>query len=65
MICVGFLAGIGFTMALFVGHLDLKVPDVEMYSKLGILLGSLFAAATGMILLSMGRDLSSEENIKS
>lgn len=57
MASVGFLAGIGFTMALFIGHLALKVPEVEMYSKLGILIGSFFSAVMGMILLATGKDL--------
>lgn len=56
MTAVGFLAGIGFTMALFIGHLALKVPEIEMYSKLGILVGSLFSAIAGMILLATGKN---------
>lgn len=57
MLSVGFLAGIGFTMALFIGHLALKAPEIEMYSKLGILVGSLFSAIAGMLLLSFGKNV--------
>src|SRR5690606_10808474 len=53
---VGCLAGIGFTMALFIAHLGLKVPELEVYSKLGILIASLLSAVTGMILLAMTED---------
>lgn len=57
MTAVGFLAGIGFTMALFVGHLALKVPEVEIYSKLGILVASVISGIIGVILLSMNKDV--------
>lgn len=59
MIAVGCLAGIGFTMALFIGHLALKVPEVEIYSKLGILTASVLSAVVGMTLLSMTKDIKS------
>lgn len=48
---VGFLAGIGFTMALFVSNLALKVPELEMFSKLGILAGSLLSGILGSIMI--------------
>lgn len=57
MAAVGFLAGIGFTMALFIGHLALKVPEVEIYSKLGILVASFISGIIGVILLSMNKDV--------
>lgn len=47
---VGMLAGIGFTMALFVSGLALY-PEQEVYSKMGILLGSLGSAILGSFLL--------------
>lgn len=47
---VSFLAGIGFTMALFISNLALA-PDQEIYSKTGILLGSVLAGVLGFILL--------------
>ncbi len=48
---LGFLAGIGFTMALFISHLALKVPEIEVYSKLGILIASAMSAVVSLILL--------------
>lgn len=47
---VGILAGIGFTMALFVSGLALY-PEQEIYSKTGILLGSLLASLVGSFYL--------------
>ncbi len=57
MAAVGFLAGIGFTMALFIGHLALKVPEVEIYSKLGILVASFISGVIGVTLLSFNKDV--------
>lgn len=48
---VGCLAGIGFTMALFVSHLSFKLPGFETYSKVGILSASLLSAILGSIIL--------------
>ena len=46
---VGFLAGIGFTMALFISHLSFdSQPELEVYSKLSILLASLLAMLVGL-----------------
>lgn len=59
MNAVGFLSGIGFTMALFIGHLALKVPEVEIYSKLGILVASVMAGIVGVVLLSICKDANS------
>lgn len=47
---VGLLGGIGFTMALFVSALALS-PDQAIYSKTGILTGSLAAAVAGSLVL--------------
>jgi NhaA family Na+:H+ antiporter len=52
MLGVGFLGGIGFTMALFVSSLALY-PEQEIYSKTGILLGSLAAIFVGCVILSV------------
>jgi NhaA family Na+:H+ antiporter len=46
----GFLAGIGFTMALFIADLALKGP-LLVNAKIGILAGSVLSAAIGMALL--------------
>jgi NhaA family Na+:H+ antiporter len=43
----GFLAGIGFTMALFIAGLALSPPLLDA-AKLGVLVASLVAGATGM-----------------
>ncbi len=47
---VGFLAGIGFTMSLFISSLAFTGMDVEAYSKLGILTGSIIAMVLGLSL---------------
>ena len=47
---VGLLAGIGFTMALFISGLALPA-EFEVFSKTGILLGSLVSAAFGALTL--------------
>lgn len=51
MLAVGCLAGIGFTMALFVSNLALKTPELEMFSKLGILVASCISGILGATLL--------------
>ena len=49
---VGFLAGIGFTMALFIAHLSFDSQvDLNMYAKLSILLASLLAMLLGLSFL--------------
>ncbi len=48
---VGFLAGIGFTMALFVGGLAFAGGVLEAAAKVGILAGSLLAGVIGAALL--------------
>ncbi len=47
----GFLAGIGFTMSLFISSLGLPA-SLEIYSKTGIVLGSLLSGAVGALLLA-------------
>ena len=51
LIGVGFLAGIGFTMALFISHLSFESEPWAMYSKLSILLASLIAMLVGLAFL--------------
>ena len=58
---VGFLAGIGFTMALFISNLALKTPELEIYSKVGILTASVLAGIVGSILLLMGKSEKASE----
>ncbi|MFW9991595.1 MAG: Na+/H+ antiporter NhaA [Candidatus Odinarchaeota archaeon] len=47
-----FLAGIGFTMSLFITSLAFTDQDLISLSKLGILAGSLISGAVGMFILS-------------
>jgi NhaA family Na+:H+ antiporter len=47
----GFLAGIGFTMALFIATLALDSAHLEQ-AKVGVLLGSFISAVIGMTILS-------------
>ena len=46
----GLLAGIGFTMALFIAHLAFS-PDLIGEAKLGIFAASVVSAAAGLLLL--------------
>lgn len=62
ILAVGFLGGIGFTMALFVSSLALP-SDLELYSKAGILLGSLLSGIVGAGLLKLSF-LREEEELK-
>ncbi|NMG67284.1 Na+/H+ antiporter NhaA [Azoarcus indigens] len=48
------LAGIGFTMALFIAHLAIA-PALMDSAKMGIFLASLFSAAAGLALLALRR----------
>ncbi len=48
---MGFLAGIGFTMSLFVNELAFPDPALREQAKLGILLASLLAGTVGFLLL--------------
>lgn len=48
---MGFLAGIGFTMSLFVNELAFADPGMREAAKLGILLASLLAGTVGFLLL--------------
>jgi NhaA family Na+:H+ antiporter len=59
---VAILTGIGFTMSLFISALSFgpNAPQ-EMYSKIGILLGSIFSGTLGYIL--MRRDLNKQDII--
>jgi NhaA family Na+:H+ antiporter len=48
---VGLLGGIGFTMSLFISTLSFEALDLANYSKLGILIGSLLSAISGITYL--------------
>ncbi|MEZ4756773.1 MAG: Na+/H+ antiporter NhaA [Flavobacteriales bacterium] len=51
LIGMGFLAGIGFTMSLFVNELAFQDTVLQEQAKLGILLASLVAGVVGYVLL--------------
>jgi NhaA family Na+:H+ antiporter len=48
----GILAGIGFTMALFITALALEPPELAAASKVGVLAASVLAAGAGLLLLA-------------
>jgi Na+:H+ antiporter, NhaA family len=50
----GFLAGIGFTMSLFVGGLAFEEGGLLDQAKLGVLSASVFGAVLGLTLLGWG-----------
>lgn len=50
VIAVGFVAGIGFTMSIFISNLSFTDSFVINESKLAVLLGSLLSAVTGLII---------------
>jgi NhaA family Na+:H+ antiporter len=47
------LAGIGFTMSLFISQLAFGAPELVEEAKLGILLGSALSAVIGLVWLYM------------
>ena len=51
---VGFLAGIGFTMSLFIGGLAFEEGGLLYQAKLGLITASILAAALGLALLGWG-----------
>jgi NhaA family Na+:H+ antiporter len=52
MIGAGILAGIGFTMSLFIASLGFSNPDVLATAKFSILIASLLAGSVGLVYLS-------------
>ncbi|MFI5000342.1 MAG: Na+/H+ antiporter NhaA [Reyranellales bacterium] len=51
---VSILAGIGFTMSLFIGHLALTDAGHETQVRVGVLAGSLLSAVAGYLVLRLG-----------
>lgn len=56
MIGGGFLAGIGFTMALFITGLAFADETLLKTAKVGVLTGSVISAIMGVIILALGKD---------
>jgi NhaA family Na+:H+ antiporter len=53
LVGIGMLGGIGFTMSLFIGMLAFNDPTHAAQLRLGVLAGSLFAAAAGYLILRL------------
>ncbi|NLS43753.1 Na+/H+ antiporter NhaA [BEV proteobacterium] len=49
VVLIGLLAGIGFTMAIFIAMVAFEDPQLLGAAKLGVLLGSLIAATLGLL----------------
>jgi Na+:H+ antiporter, NhaA family len=55
LVGLGFTAGIGFTMSIFISALSFPDSEHLNLSKLAIIAGSVIAATTGLIILSSGK----------
>ena len=51
IIGVGMIAGIGFTMSLFITNLAFSSPDMVKVSKISILIASFIAGLIGVLIL--------------
>ncbi len=49
ILLVGLFAGVGFTMSIFIGMLAFSDPNLLGAAKLGVLLGSVIAAVSGLL----------------
>lgn len=58
IIGMGFIAGIGFTMSLFITNLAFEKPEFTQMAKISILLASLLSAIAGTAVLLTGRNRS-------
>lgn len=47
----GILAGIGFTMSIFISNLAFSDPELVSYSKVAVLIGSLIATVIGLLVI--------------
>jgi len=55
------LAGIGFTMSLFIGTLAFSDPEHAAAVRIGVLTGSLFSAIAGAVVLRLASPAAAEE----
>lgn len=61
LIGVGMLAGIGFTMSLFIATLAFPIPEFQDIAKIGIIPGSVLSVIAGSIMLiSFSKKLTSD-----
>jgi Na+:H+ antiporter, NhaA family len=57
LVGIGMLAGIGFTMSIFISNLAFSTnPDLIQSSKVAVLIASLFAAVIGWVILKGGEN---------
>jgi NhaA family Na+:H+ antiporter len=63
LIGLGFTAGVGFTMSIFISSLSFPDSDTLNLSKLAIICGSIISGMTGLIILSTGRNTGGPVNI--
>ena len=52
---IGFLAGIGFTMSIFISELAFETDENKQIAKVGIFVASILSAVIGMIWLSRSK----------
>ncbi|GAA4384409.1 Na+/H+ antiporter NhaA [Hymenobacter koreensis] len=52
---LGFTAGIGFTMAIFIATLSYQTPEAVDLAKLAVLIGSAISALVGTLILAPGK----------
>ena len=50
---VGSIAGVGFTMSLFIGALAFTDPALQAPVRVGVYAGSVFVACMGLLLLAL------------
>ena len=55
VIGVGFLAGMGFTMSLFITDLAFKDPELQIIAKVSVLIASVVSGAIGYIILARSK----------
>ncbi|MEJ2583497.1 MAG: Na+/H+ antiporter NhaA [Robiginitalea sp.] len=59
---LGFMAGIGFTMSLFIAELALEDPYLLRIAKIGVLTGSLISGISGILWLRAQKGVSSSQS---